>query len=302
MIAFLFAGQGSQYKGMGMDLYDKYDEVKEMLDQKIDFDLKDICFNSDLVNETQYAQPTMLALSVGIANVLKNKGIIPDYVCGLSLGEYSALTFSNTFAKNDALKIIRERGIIMQNALKPNTSAMAAIIGMDANDIKESIKKVNGIVEIANYNCPGQIVITGEINAIDEAIELLKKNGAKRALKLNVSGAFHSSLLEDASLKLNNVLKMYKNNKPDYKVVYNVSGKEMDDDIISILTKQIKSSVYFEQSIRYLIDKGVDTFIEIGPGKVLSGFVKKINPDLKILNAGDVESLNICLKEFGINE
>lgn len=303
MIAFLFAGQGAQYKGMGLDLYEKYDEVKNIFDNtKLDFDLKDICFNSDDVNKTEYAQPCILAVSTAIAKILDNKGIKPDYVCGLSLGEYSALACARVFSDDDAINIVRKRGKLMQNALVPGTTSMAAIIGLDANTIKDVISKVDGIVEIANYNCPGQIVITGMDDAIDKAILLLKENGARRALKLNVSGAFHSSLLNDASMELNKVLKQYKNNKPVYKVIYNISGKEEDLDIIGILTKQIKSSVYFEQSIQYLLDKGVTTFIEIGPGKTLSGFVKKMSNDVKVLNVCDVESLNNVLKEFGINE
>ena len=211
----------------------------------------------------------------------KENGIVPEYVCGLSLGEYSALAFSNVWNIDDSIEIIKNRGRIM-----------------DREKILEIISTVEGICEIANYNCTGQIVITGDNKGVDNAMPLLAEAGAKRVIPLNVSGAFHSSLLIPASKKLRKVLDKYQPNKPDYKVVYNVSGKEEDKNLNDLLENQICHSVYFEDTLKYLKDNGVDTFVEIGPGKTLSGFVRKTLTDVKSYAITDLESFEKTISEL----
>ena len=297
-IAFLFAGQGAQAVGMGKDFYDNYNLAKVIYDNYPE--IKDLCFEgpAELLNQTAYAQKAMLLTSYVIASVLKSNGIEPEYACGLSLGEYSALAFANTWKLDDAIEIITSRGNIMQNALPLGTSKMAAVIGLDRNVILDVLKNVDGICEIANYNCPGQIVITGDNKGVDCAIPLLTAAGAKRVLPLNVSGAFHSSLLIPASKELRKTLDKFSPNKPQYKIIYNVSGKEENKPLNDILEAQICHSVYFEDSLKYLKENGVDTFIEIGPGKTLSGLVRKTLTDVKCYAITDVESLNKVLEEL----
>ncbi len=297
-IAFLFAGQGSQAVGMGKDFYDKYDVVKNIYDQFPE--IRDLCFNgpAEVLNQTEYAQKAMLLTSYSLAMLAKENNIIPEYVCGLSLGEYSALAFSNAWKLDDAIEIIKNRGKIMQNALPLGTTKMAAVIGMDREKILEIIKGVDGICEIANYNCTGQIVITGDNKGVDNAMPLLQEAGAKRVIPLNVSGAFHSSLLIPASKELRKVLDKFENKTPDYKVVYNVSGKEESKNLNDLLEKQICNSVYFEDTLKYLKDSGVDTFVEIGPGKTLSGFVRKTLTDVKSYAITDIESFEKTLSEL----
>ncbi len=297
-IAFCFAGQGSQAKGMGKDFYENIESVKVIYDAFPQ--IRDLCFNDEnnVLDQTAYAQKAMLLTGYAIAKAIEENGITPEYALGLSLGEYTALAFSNVWEINDSINIITNRGEIMQNALPLGTSKMAAVIGLDRDKINNTISNISGVCEIANYNCPGQIVITGEAKAIDTAMSLLSEAGALKVVELNVSGAFHSSLLENASIKLRKVLDKYDPNIPKYKIIYNVSGKEEKSNLNEILQRQICNSVYFEDSIRYLLDQGVDTFVEIGPGKALSGFIKRIDRKANIYNVSDYQGFLNLLAKF----
>ena len=297
-IAFLFAGQGSQYVGQGNDFYDNLDFAKEIYDKFPE--IKEICFtdSNGILNQTAYAQPAMLLTGYVISKALEKEGIKPEYTCGLSLGEYTALAYNDVWNINDSIDIISNRGRIMQNALPLGTTKMAAVIGLDREKVLEGVKVSEGVCEVANYNCPGQIVITGDNKGVDLAMENMKALGALKVVELNVSGAFHSSFLIDASKELRKVLDKYKPNTPKYKMVYNVSGKEENRPLNDILEDQIHSSVYFEDTIRYLMAQGVDTFIEVGPGKSLSGFVKRVDRKVSIYTVTDYESFKSTLESL----
>ena len=283
-IAFLFAGQGAQYVGMGQEFSNSsaFKGVFEYLPSN----LQKICFEgpAEDLNNTLNAQPCIVAVSLGIAKVLKSKGVDCKYAAGLSLGEYTALAYSEAISVKDVLELVKKRSEIMSNAVPENTG-MAAIFNCEAKII-ENIENL----EIANYNSPKQIVITGSMNSIDEAILKLKDLGYK-SKKLNVSGAFHSSYLKNASEELFSILKDVEFKEPNKKIIFNTVGKTSDEDVKILLKNQIKSSVKFMQSVEFMIENGVDTFIEIGPGKVLSGLVKQINPEVNIYQVESLESI-----------
>ena len=253
--------------------------------------MESLCFTeNDKLNVTEYTQIAMLATEVAILKVVEAKGIKADVCAGLSLGEYGALAAAKVMELKDLFRLIRMRGLLMQEAY-PVGGAMTAVLGMDADKIKEICDNTEGIVTIANYNCPGQIVITGEEEAVGKAAQALSEAGAKRCIPLKVSGPFHSALLEGAGSKLGEELEKVTIQKPQIPYVCNVDATYVTeaDRIKELLEKQVSSSVCWQQSVENMIADGVDTFIEIGPGKTLTGFMRKINKDVKVMN---IENIN----------
>ena len=284
---FMFPGQGAQFVGMGKAMYDKYEKAREIFDiagKVTGLDIAALCFEeNDKLNITEYTQIAMLTVEAAIYAVMEEKGLKCDYTAGLSLGEYGALIAAGVLSYEDAFKVVRQRGIFMQEAV-PTGGAMAAVLGMDAGVIEKICNETEGYVSIANYNCPGQIVITGEEAAVGKASEALKEAGAKRVVPLNVSGPFHSKMLEPAGERLGRVIDETTINEVKVPYVSNVTAQLVTDtvNIRELLVKQISSSVRWQQTIELMIESGVDTFVEIGPGKTLSGFMRKITRDENI--------------------
>ena len=301
--AFLFAGQGSQTVGMVRDLYEYYPIVRKTFDQAsqiLGYDIRALIDNQeDKLHQTRYTQPAILTTSVAIFRLLEEEGVQPDMVAGLSLGEYSALVASGALAFEDAIALIAKRGEYMETAAPAGTGKMVAVLNTDVNLIEEICSTVtSGIVSPANYNTPAQIVIGGEVAAVDEAVELLKEAGVKRMIPLNVSGPFHTALLKPASDQL--ALALEQVDFADFRVplVGNTQATVMKkDEIRSLLTRQVMEPVRFYESIATMQEAGVTNFIEIGPGKILSGFVKKIDKTAHVVAIEDIEGLQIVLNK-----
>lgn len=299
--AFVFPGQGAQYPGMGKDFYETDQECREIFDMASDicgFDMPKICFTeNDQLNITEYTQAAMLTVSLAMLHKIQKAGISSQVNAGLSLGEYGALAASGVLTAKDALKVVRQRGIFMQEAV-PSGGAMTAVLGLDADVIAKVCEETEGIVEIANYNCPGQIVISGEEAAVAKAAEQLKESGARRCVPLNVSGPFHSSMLKGAGEKLKDVLTNVEIQDFTTPYVANVTGEYVTDKerVKPLLVQQVSSSVRWIQSVENMINQGVDTFLEIGPGRTLSSFIKKIDRSVTVMNIEKAEDLEKVLE------
>ena len=294
-IAFLFPGQGAQKAGMGKDFYENFSSAKAIFDaagEWLSLDMKALCFEkNDKLDLTEYTQAALVTTCLAMEKVVEEHGLHPDVTAGLSLGEYCAIAVSGGMSVKDAVTTVRKRGILMEQAVPAGEGSMAAVLGLDASTIEAAIKDTNA--EIANYNCPGQIVITGPKTAVEEASVKLKEAGARRVLPLAVSGPFHSSLLKNAGKELDKELDKVEFSQLKIPYVTNVTAQYVTDinETKSFLAQQISSSVCWQQSIEKMLENGVDTFVEIGPGKTLTGFMKKIAPGVKTYNIQNVEDL-----------
>lgn len=304
--AFLFSGQGDQTVGMGKDFYENFECAEKVFneaDEALGFSIRDIAFNNkEELDKTENTQPAILTMSIAALRILEEKGIKADYVAGLSLGEYSALVASGVFDFKEAVQLVTKRGKFMAEAVPNGVGGMCAILGLEDSEVEVACEEASsvGCVSAVNYNAPGQLVISGENAAVDKAAEICKKKGAKMTVKLTVSGPFHTKLLKPASDKLGVELAKMQVNEMNIPVVSNVTGNiiENKEDIVPLLTKQVMNPVKWKQSIELLGELGVDTFIEIGPGRSLSGFVKRILKNVTIINVKDMKSLENALKKL----
>ena len=290
-IAFVYPGQGTQYVGMGKELYEKNKRAKELFDKifnSLDIDLKKVMFEGpeDLLKRTDYTQPAIVSLSLVLTELLKEKGIEADYVAGHSVGEFAAFGGANYLSIEDAVKLVAARGRIMREVAEKVNGSMAAVLGMDAEKIKETLKSVDGVVEAVNFNEPNQTVIAGEKEAVEKACVVLKEAGAKRAMPLAVSGPFHSSLMKEAGEQLKEEAKNYTFNVGKTKIVANTTAEllESDSEVKDEIYRQSFGPVKWVDTINKLKELGVTKIYEIGPGKVLSGLIKKIDKEIEVEN------------------
>ena len=307
-IAFLFSGQGVQYAGMGKNLYEHYTESQEAFDRAseiLDWDVKEVCFEDKnaLINQTRYTQAALFTTSIAAFNAAKAKGIVPSAVLGFSLGEYSALVASGVLNFEQALQLVDKRAFYMDECAKEKDGGMAAVIGLQKESVEQvcqQIKNEGLELVVANDNCSGQVVISGEKTAIEKATPLLKEKGARRIMPLNVSGAFHSPLMEEAAKHLKEELTHFDFNEVTTPIISNVTASYMDkNEVIENIPLQVVRGVRFRESIEKLIEEGFDTFIEIGVKKTLCNFVSKISSDVKVLNIEDEASLQKVLEFLG---
>lgn len=303
-IAFLYPGQGAQKIGMGMDFYKQFATAREVYEKAtawLGMDMKQLCFEeNDRLNLTQYTQAAMVTTSMAMERVLEEQGVHPDMAAGLSLGEYCAVATAGAMSLQDAIVTVRKRGILMEQAVPAGQGGMAAVLGMEAAAIESVVDPIEG-VSIANYNCPGQIVITGMKEALNTAMEALKEAGAKRVIELVVSGPFHSAMLTEAGEKLAQELSYINLGQLNIPYVTNVTAELVTDTepIKGLLARQISSPVKWQQSVERMIAEGVDTFIEIGPGRTLTGFLKKINREVTAYNIETVADMEEVLAKYG---
>ena len=303
-VAFLYPGQGAQKAGMGKDFYENSPLARDIYDkasETLGLDMKALCFEeNDKLDLTEYTQAALVATCLAMTGVVKEAGIEPDITAGLSLGEYAAISAAGSMEELDAIRLVRKRGILMQNTVPAGEGAMCAVMAMEADRIEQVIADIKG-VGIANYNCPGQIVITGETKAVEEAADALKEAGGKRTVMLNVSGPFHSPMLIPAGKELEKELEKITLTPLLVPYVTNVTAEEVRDisETKALLAKQVSSPVRWMQSMEYMIERGVDTFVEIGPGRTLAGFMKKINRDVKVYNIGAWEDVEKTVSALG---
>ena len=301
--AFIFPGQGAQEPGMGKDFYENSASAREVFDQAeslLGLNMKKLCFEeNEKLNITEYTQIALLTACMAMERVVREQGVTPQVTAGLSLGEYCAIVSAGGMELSDAMRLVRKRGILMQNTVPAGEGAMCAVMAMDAGKIEEVIAPIDG-VSIANYNCPGQIVITGEKHGVEQAAEALKEAGAKRTVMLNVSGPFHSPMLIPAGEKLAGELADVQMSPLKIPYVTNVTTEIISDisRTKELLKEQVSSPVRWMQSMEVMIENGVDTFIEIGPGRTLAGFMKKINRDVKVYNIAALEDIEKVAAEM----
>ena len=302
-IAFMFPGQGAQKAGMGKDFYEQSETARKVIDKAtelLDIDMKALCFEeNDKLDQTEYTQAALVTVCMAMEHVLRERGLKADVTAGLSLGEYCAIASAGGMSTEDAITTVRKRGILMQNAVPGGKGTMAAVLGMTGEDIEKVVDSIDGVT-IANYNCPGQIVITGWKESVEKASEELKAAGAKRVMPLNVSGPFHSPMLEEAGRELGQVLAGVQLSELEIPYVTNVTAEYVTDisETKALLATQVASSVRWQQSVENMIADGVDTFVEIGPGRTLAGFMRKINRDVKVYNVGTWEDVDKVVSEL----
>lgn len=303
MIAFVFPGQGSQYVGMGKSVYERQKELFEEASDTLGFDISKLCFEGPEaeLNRTENTQPALLTVSYALLKEVLSINLTPAYVSGHSLGEYTACLASEVFSFRDAIKIVRKRGELMQRAQPEGKGAMAAVLGLNEDTLREICDSISHFyVDLANLNCPGQIVVSGEAEAVAQVMEIAKERGAKKVIPLQVSIPSHCKLMIDAAEQFAQYLRDFNLNDPKIPVVTNVDGEEktLADSVFEALMKQLYSPVRWQDCVKYMVSKGVDTFIEIGPGKVLSGLIKRIDGNVRMFNVDNLKDIEKLKEEL----